>query len=367
MRSHIARSVAQKKMRSGGISTASSSSSSLVVNAPSSPLMRRRGGGNSPEPLMMSSRRRATCGSQWPSQELTPEEAAAVSSPAKSAAAVATLEPPRVKKYTCALLFDCDGVIVETEELHRLAYNAAFKDFECVMSDGKPLVWTTEYYDILQNTVGGGKPKMKWHFKNNGWPTSKYGPPPTEAEEAARDKLIDDLQDKKTEHYKKIVDSAAEARPGIIALMDEGLARDDVAMCICSAATKAGFVKVVNSVVKPERLAKFDVILAGDDVTRKKPDPLIYNMTREKLGLPADRCVVIEDSMVGLRAAVGAGMRCIITPTNSTASADFLGEGASAVVPVLAGEGFSVTIDDIFSKNDKGEMVPDIRIPHAAR
>ena len=46
-------------------------------------------------------------------------------------------------------------------------------------------------------------------------------------------------------------------------------------------------------------MRRFDVILAGDDVTRKKPDPLIYNMARERLGLPADRCIVIEDSMVG--------------------------------------------------------------------
>lgn len=64
------------------------------------------------------------------------------------------------------------------------------------------------------------------------------------------------VQDKKTEHYKRIVDSAAEARPGVLALMDEGLDRPDIAVCICSAATKEGFVKVVNSVVKPERLAR---------------------------------------------------------------------------------------------------------------
>jgi HAD superfamily hydrolase (TIGR01509 family) len=63
---------------------------------------------------------------------------------------------------------------------------------------------------------------------------------------------------------------------------------------------------------------RFDVILAGDDVTKKKPDPLIYNMARERLGIPADRCVVIEDSLVGLRAAVGAGMRCIITPSGTS-------------------------------------------------
>jgi HAD superfamily hydrolase (TIGR01509 family) len=266
-------------------------------------------------------------------------------------------------KYTAALLFDCDGVIVETEELHRRAYNAAFEAFACEI-DGKPLVWSTEYYDILQNTVGGGKPKMRWHFKENGWPSSKLGPPPPESDEAARSKLVDDLQDTKTFHYKKIVDSAAEARPGVLALMDEGLAREDIAMCICSAATKEGFVQVVNSIVKPERLERFDVILAGDDVTKKKPDPLIYNMARERLGLPADRCIVIEDSMVGLRAAVGAGMKCIITPTASTASADFIGEGAAAVVPVLEGKGYRVKIDDLFAKEGaSSETKPSIRLP----
>jgi hypothetical protein len=40
-----------------------------------------------------------------------------------------------------ALLFDCDGVILETEELHRLAYNAAFREFDLTI-DGKPVVWS---------------------------------------------------------------------------------------------------------------------------------------------------------------------------------------------------------------------------------
>ncbi|PNW73203.1 hypothetical protein CHLRE_14g623000v5 [Chlamydomonas reinhardtii] len=267
------------------------------------------------------------------------------------------------KNYTSALLFDCDGVIVETEELHRKAYNAAFAAFECTI-DGKPLVWSVEYYDVLQNTVGGGKPKMKWHFNRNGWPASKAGPPP--ATEEAKNKLVDDLQDCKTDHYKVIVESAAEARPGVLELMDEGLARGDVAMAICSAATKEGFEKVVNSVVGKERLAKFDLILAGDDVPKKKPDPLIYNLARERLGVPADRCVVIEDSLVGLRAAKGAGMHCIITPTTSTASADFCGEGAAAVVQALKGPNYKVSIDDIFGFvcDDKGvcEAVPDVHL-----
>ena len=52
------------------------------------------------------------------------------------------------------------------------------------------------------------------------------------------------------------METTATARAGVLELMDEGLARPDVAMAICSAATKEGFVKVVNSIVGPERLAK---------------------------------------------------------------------------------------------------------------
>ena len=47
-------------------------------------------------------------------------------------------------------------------------------------------------------------------------------------------------------------------------------------------------------------------------------------------------------AQVGLRAAKGAGMHCIITPTTSTASADFCGEGAAAVVQALKGPNYKV-------------------------
>ena len=79
-----------------------------------------------------------------------------------------------------ALLWDCDGVILESEDLHRRAYNAVFKHYN-VLVDGKVraacsstrlvlaphartqvVYWSEEYYDMLSNTVGGGKPKMRW-------------------------------------------------------------------------------------------------------------------------------------------------------------------------------------------------------------
>lgn len=206
------------------------------------------------------------------------------STTADKPASVSTLKPP-VNSDTWCILFDCDGVIVETEELHRQAYNKAFETF-CLInpSTKEPVNWSTAYYDILQNTVGGGKPKMFHYFdKELGgiWPNCKKSPfqgiPKTDAQKTA---LVDALQDAKTAIYVQIVEEAAVARPGVIKLMDECLDDPNVRIGICSAATKAGFEKLVNSIVGKKRLNRMDVVMAGDDVKKKKPDPMIYNMAR---------------------------------------------------------------------------------------
>lgn len=136
----------------------------------------------------------------------------------------------RMSNNDYALLFDCDGVIVETEELHRLAYNGAFEQFGLRLPNGSPVVWDVAYYDILQNTVGGGKPKMNYYFKNTAkaWPISgrPYKRAPVTEEEQKT--LVDALQDAKTEFYKKIIDNMATAREGVLELMDEAIARKDI-------------------------------------------------------------------------------------------------------------------------------------------
>jgi hypothetical protein len=50
---------------------------------------------------------------------------------------------------TYALLFDCDGVIAETEELHRTAYNKAFEKYGLVIANGQPVIWDPDYCEIL--------------------------------------------------------------------------------------------------------------------------------------------------------------------------------------------------------------------------
>jgi beta-phosphoglucomutase-like phosphatase (HAD superfamily) len=82
-----------------------------------------------------------------------------------------------------------------------------------------------------------------------------------------------------------------------------------------------------------KRKSWFEIVLAGDVVKKKKPDPEIYDLAKRKLGLDGRACVVIEDSRNGLLAAVGAGMPCVITTSTYTKDEDF--NEAARVVPEL--------------------------------
>jgi HAD superfamily hydrolase (TIGR01509 family) len=216
-----------------------------------------------------------------------------------------TVRAAAAEEKDFALLFDCDGVILETEEFHRLAYNAAFKAAN-VSIDGVPVEWSVEYYDVLQNTVGGGKPKMFFHFRNTTKAFPNFGdgnPAPVTQEE--QQALIDALQDDKTSRFKQLVEKA-ECRPGVLQLMDEAIADSRIAVGVCSASTKAAAQRTLDVTLGQERIAQLDCCILGDDVSEKKPHPMIYNEARKRLGISANRCVVIEDSLVGLRAAKAA-------------------------------------------------------------
>ncbi|XP_015058154.1 haloacid dehalogenase-like hydrolase domain-containing protein At4g39970 [Solanum pennellii] len=234
-----------------------------------------------------------------------------------------------------ALIFDCDGVILESEHLHRQAYNDAFSHFNvrCPDNDDKPLNWSLEFYDVLQNQIGGGKPKMRWYFKENGWPTSTIFQHSPE-DDNDRAKLIDTLQDWKTERYKEIIKSGTvEPRPGVLRLMDEAKAAGKM-LAVCSAATKSSVVLCLENLIGLDRFHGLDCFLAGDDVKEKKPDPSIYITAAKKLGVSESNCLVVEDSVIGLQAATGAGMSCVITYTSSTADQDF--KEAIAIYPDLS-------------------------------
>lgn len=231
-----------------------------------------------------------------------------------------------------ALVFDCDGVIVESEDLHREAYNAAFKHFGLKI-DNRDVSWSEEYYDMLQNKVGGGKPKMRYHFGEHGWPSSNFLPH-VPSEEGEQTSLIDALQDWKSDKYRDLIASdSVHARPGVMELLDEARA-EGLKLAVCSAATKSSVAFCIKNLLGEQRYEALDCFLAGDDIPAKKPDPSIYKIASERLGVKPENCLVVEDSKIGLQAALGAGMPCLITYTRSTKSEDF--QGAVRIVESLA-------------------------------
>lgn len=205
-----------------------------------------------------------------------------------------------------ALIFDCDGVLVDTErDGHRVAFNAAFASL------GLDLDWSVERYGELL-TTGGGKERMVRHFNETQWPQNH---PDHEG-------LIAALHKEKTGIFTKLIDQGAlPLRPGVMRLVDEAI-QNTIPIAVCSTSNEKSVRAIVETLLGPARATKIS-IFAGDIVKAKKPDPAIYNLAAKVLGLRQERCVVIEDSHIGLQAAKAAGMNCIVTKSPYTEHEDF--------------------------------------------
>lgn len=215
-----------------------------------------------------------------------------------------------------ALIFDCDGVLVDTErDGHRVAFNAAFAGL------GLDVDWSVARYAELLKTAGG-KERMTRHFEEAGWPEG-------EPDHAA---LIGRLHVLKTDLFMKLIEAGGlPLRPGIARIVDEAIAAG-IRLAVCSTSNERAVQAVVDVMLGAERAAHISVF-AGDVVPKKKPDPAIYRLAATTLGLDPARCLVIEDSNNGLRAAKAAGMACLVTVSSYTAEEDF--SLADRVVPDL--------------------------------
>ena len=219
-----------------------------------------------------------------------------------------------------ALIFDCDGVLVDTErDAHRVGFNLAFKQM------GIDAEWDVDLYGRLL-LVAGGKERMRAYFDEYGWPEGADTP-------EARDELIVALHKTKTQITSELV-SILPVRPGILRIIDEAIAAG-VKLGVCTTSNPR-FIDAVLDLFGPERKAAFAFVHAGDVVSKKKPDPEIYELAKRSLGLPVHECMVIEDSRNGLLAATGAGLPTLITTSTYTVDEDFT--GAVKVVRELGDE-----------------------------
>ena len=198
-----------------------------------------------------------------------------------------------------ALIFDCDGVLADTErDGHRPAFNQAFAEA------GLQVTWDEEEYG-RRLKIGGGKERIASLF------------PDADAER----ERIAALHKRKTAIYKEIVRSGRlPARPGVARIVDEALAAGWT-LAVASTSAEESVRAVLEHVVGAETAARF-AVFAGDVVPAKKPDPGIYLLALDELGVDRADALVVEDSRNGLLAAHRAGLRCLVTLSSYTHDED---------------------------------------------
>jgi HAD superfamily hydrolase (TIGR01509 family) len=210
-----------------------------------------------------------------------------------------------------ALFFDCDGVLADTERFgHLPAFNETFA------KEGLPVRWSdSEYAEKL--SIGGGKERMaslltEEFVRENGLP----------AESEGQRELIARWHKTKSAAYKARVHAGeVPGRPGVARIVDEAIAAGWT-LAVASTSAEESVRATLEHAVGKEKAAQFSV-LAGDAVPAKKPDPGIYLLALERTGADPDQTIVIEDSRNGLRAAVAAGLRCVVTVSSYTGGEDF--------------------------------------------
>jgi HAD superfamily hydrolase (TIGR01509 family) len=220
-----------------------------------------------------------------------------------------------------ALIFDVDGTLAETEEVHRQAFNAAFAEA------GHDWHWDRPRYADLLKVTGGKERIARFLADRSGGDPERVAQVP-----------IAELHGRKTEHYNRaILAGRIGLRPGISELIAAALAAD-IRLAIATTTSLPNVETLLAATLGPAGAAAFTIIAAGDMVARKKPAPDIYELALAGLGLPAGRCLALEDSRNGLMSALAAGIPTVITVSAYTDGEAF--DGALAVgadLPALAG------------------------------
>jgi HAD superfamily hydrolase (TIGR01509 family) len=190
------------------------------------------------------------------------------------------------------VIFDVDGTLAETEEVHRRAFNRAFAEF------GVGWVWDEPLYrDLLR--VTGGKERIA-HFCKE-----------VEGDAEMDPVVISELHQRKTAIYTGMVAAGDVAlRPGVPAFLDAARS-SGVTLAIATTTTPANVEALLRAALGVNWREIFPVVAAGDMVERKKPAPDVYLLALERLGRDADRCIAVEDSRNGVVAAKAAGLRVI--------------------------------------------------------
>jgi len=200
-----------------------------------------------------------------------------------------------------AVVFDVDGTLVDSErDGHRVAFNQAFADL------GLPYRWDEHVYGRLLRVTGGQR-RIDGYLAEQGVAADK------------RERLAPDLHRHKTDILRAMVaDGMIEPRPGVVRLLDE-LAGRGCRLAVATTGSR-GWVDQLLERVLPQ--ASFEVVVTGDEVAGRKPDPEAYVAALERLATSVADTVAVEDSHEGLVAAKAAGLACVVVTNGYTADHD---------------------------------------------
>ena len=177
------------------------------------------------------------------------------------------------------LIFDLDGVLVDTVPIHFSAWSRMFKEYGYEF--GKQ-----EYRNLVDGRprFDGARAVMNNHSERQ----------------------IREAADKKNAYYVEAIDRGEfEVFDAAITLVRQSLA-DGYGL---AAASSSANVRTVLE--KAGLLDAFSVVVGGDDVENGKPNPDIFLTAASRLGLKVEECIVIEDSSSGVQAAKNGGFYCV--------------------------------------------------------
>lgn len=204
-----------------------------------------------------------------------------------------------------ALLWDMDGTLVDSEELHRLAFNQAFAQA------GLELRWgRREYRDLL--AVAGGRERIRHALAAR----------PDLCAQAARLDLAA-LHRRKTRIFGALLAGATTLRPGVARLLRQAEAAGLRQAIVTT--TSAANVDILLGTHLRAVGVRFAAMVTGEDVAAKKPAPHAHLLALARLGLESDDCLALEDSGNGLAAARAAGIPTLVTWNAYTEEDDFCG------------------------------------------
>lgn len=191
------------------------------------------------------------------------------------------------------LLFDVDGTLAETEDWHRRAFNAAF------VQSGLVWHWDEPVYRRLLAVTGGRERLLHFAGQTQGIDAASF------------DAMARRVHALKNELYQEFVRSGQVClRTGITDLLDAA-AEIRLDLGIVTTTSRGNVAALLQANLGPDWAARFKVVVAGEDVVRKKPSPEAYIRAMAALALHPAEAVALEDSANGVTAAHGAGLRVI--------------------------------------------------------